>query len=434
MTTADIIRKKRDGAANSVEEIRFLVTGATNGDIPDYQVAAWLMAAFLQGLNATETRALTEAFIESGEVVDYPGLERPLVDKHSTGGVGDKTSLVVAPLVAACGCAVPMISGRGLGHTGGTLDKIESIPGLRTDLSLDQFRRNVQRDGVALIGATDRLAPADRRFYSLRDVTATVESTPLIVASILSKKVAEGISSLVLDVKTGAGAFMPELDSARRLARELVSTGRRLGKRVVALITDMSQPLGRKVGNALEVEEAIQVLGGAGPEDTRELCLELSAWMIHSARPDQDLDQARRLAAENLKNGRALEKFLRLVEAQGGDPEAVGGPQPWAPSRATFDHISEADGYLRQARADLLGRCALLLGAGRRTATDTVNPAVGLTVRKKIGDAVTRGEVLITAHYDEPRCLEEAKPLLEQAFLVADAPPSRPDLIYEVVN
>ncbi len=434
MTAAEIIRKKRDGEANTPEEIDFLVQGAVAGRVPDYQISAWLMAAFVRGLDGDETRALTRSFVESGVVMDYPGLDLPLVDKHSTGGVGDKTSLVVAPLAAACGCAVPMISGRGLGHTGGTLDKLESIPGLRTDLPLDDFRDAVARHGLALIGATDRLAPGDKHFYALRDVTATVESIPLIVASILSKKAAEGISALVLDVKAGAGAFMPDVAAARQLANELVSTGHLLGMKTVALITGMSQPLGNRVGNALEVEEALEVLRGEGPSDTRRLCIELAAWMVHCARPDHDLDAACRLAVEKLDAGGALEKFERLVEAQGGDPRIVDDPGRLVRARHRFEYTSPAAGRLVRARADQLGRAALLLGAGRRTAVDTVNHAVGLTLHKKVGDEVAYREPLVTVHYDDEARLGEARPLLGRAFQVEEGEAARPALIHEVIE
>ncbi len=434
MTAAEIIRKKRDAGSHDPEEIRFLVRGALSGEIHDYQVSAWLMAAFLRGLDAAETWALTREFVESGVVMDYPGLDLPLVDKHSTGGVGDKTSLVVAPLVGVCGCAVPMISGRGLGHTGGTLDKLEAIPGFRTDLSLDEFRHNVQEHGVALIGATAQLAPGDRYFYRLRDVTATVESVPLIVASILSKKVAEGIEVLVLDVKTGAGAFMEDLESARYLAGELVKTGRRLGKTMVAVISDMTQPLGCQIGNALEVREAIEVLQGGGPSDTRLLCLELAAWMIHRGRPRLSLEEARALASRQLDNGEALAKFRELVTAQGGQGAIVDDPSLLARTAQRFEYTASAKGYLHHARADVLGRCALLLGAGRRNAADSIDHAAGVTLHKKVGDEVEKGEVLATLHYDDPLRLEQIRPLLKQAFRAGPEPVKQPGLICEVIS
>src|SRR5579863_3325419 len=312
MRAVDIIRKKRDAAELSREEIDFLVQGATSGAIPDYQLAAWLMAVIWRGMSAAELAALTEAMLHSGEVIDFSGMPGAKVDKHSTGGVGDKTSLVLAPVVAAGGVKVPMISGRGLGHTGGTLDKLESIPDFNVNLSLGDFRRVLEACGCALIGQTPEIAPADKKLYALRDVTATVESPYLICASIMSKKMAEGIDALVLDVKTGDGAFMKKEDDAIALAELLVGTGKRMGKRVVALVTDMSQPLGKKIGNALEVEECLDALNGRGPDDLRELCLELSAWMLFLGGRVPDISRGRRLAQEMIASGRARDTFRRV--------------------------------------------------------------------------------------------------------------------------
>ncbi|MFQ5740482.1 MAG: thymidine phosphorylase [Acidobacteriota bacterium] len=433
MNAVEIIRKKRDGLRNTPEEISFLVRGAIQGDIPTYQITAWLMAVFLGGMEAAETMALTQSFIQSGQVVDLSAIGCYKVDKHSTGGVGDKTSLVVAPIVAAAGLAVPMISGRGLGHTGGTLDKLESIPGFRTGLSLCEFRGIVARRGLAIMGPTEELAPADRLFYGLRDVTATVESVPLIVASILSKKAAEGIDGLVLDVKTGSGAFMKDFAASRELARKLVGVGRRLGQQVVAVISDMSQPLGRKVGNALEVAEAIEVLRGGGPEDLTRLCLELSGHMLLLGRRATTLEEARRLALEQIENGRGLEKFAEMVAAQGGDPRAVEGAS-LPVSKSVYDYTAKSTGYVREVRAEILGECAMMLGAGRETVDSQINPAVGLTLYKKRGDWVTAGEPLLRLHYDEESRFQRALRKLPGAYRIGQENATAPPLIREVIH
>src|SRR5580700_3421701 len=327
MRAVDIIRKKRDAGELTREEIEFLVRGATDDSVPDYQLAAWLMAVVWRGMTQAELAALTEAMLHSGQVLDLSDIPGVKVDKHSTGGVGDKTSLVIAPIVAAAGLPVPMISGRGLGHTGGTLDKLESIPGFNVNLSLADFRRVLNECGCALIGQTPEIAPADKKLYSLRDVTATVESPYLICASIMSKKLAEGIDALVLDVKTGNGAFMKQEKDAVYLAELMVETGRRMGKKMVALITDMEQPLGRKVGNALEVEECIEVLAGGGPEDLRELCLELAGWMLHLGGVADTVAEGKKHSEKLIASGKALDKFRQMVELQGGDPRAIDDPK-----------------------------------------------------------------------------------------------------------
>ncbi|MGB0037206.1 MAG: thymidine phosphorylase, partial [Candidatus Acidiferrales bacterium] len=326
MRAVDIIRKKRDAAELSREEIEFLVQGATRDTIPDYQLASWLMAVVWRGMSGAELAALTEAMLHSGRVIDFSDMPGAKVDKHSTGGVGDKTSLVLAPVVAAGGLRVPMISGRGLGHTGGTLDKLESIPGFNVNLSLGEFRRVLEECGCALIGQTPEIAPADKKLYALRDVTATVESPYLICASIMSKKMAEGIDALVLDVKTGDGAFMKKQPDAEYLAKLMVETGTRMGKKVVALITDMEQPLGRKVGNALEVDECIEILHGNGPADLRELCDELSAWMFVLGGKTKTVAEGRQLSSELIASGRARDTFREIIRLQGGDPKVVDDP------------------------------------------------------------------------------------------------------------
>ncbi len=434
MTAAEIIRRKRDGKPNSDEEIRFLVRGATSRQIPHYQLSAWLMAVFLRGMSETETMALTQAFVDSGVVVDFASIAAPKVDKHSTGGVGDKTSFLVAPIAAAAGVAVPMISGRGLGHTGGTLDKLESIPGLRTDLSLSEFRTVVERCGLSLIGATDELAPADRLFYSLRDVTSTVESVPLIVASILSKKVAEGIDGLVLDVKTGCGAFMEKFEDSCHLAERLVDAGRRLGKSVVALVTDMSQPLGRKVGNALEVEESIDCLKGLGPADLTDVSLELAARMILLGGVASSLSESQTIARRQLESGRALEKFAEMIEAQGGDPSVVKDTSLLARSGRTVDYLADQSGSLGAVRAGVLGRVAMALGAGRKRAEDSVNLGVGLVLHHKVGARVSQGEALATLHYEDQDSLKEALRLMPVAYRILPGETEPPQLIQKVIG
>src|SRR6202795_2892990 len=346
MRAVDIIRKKRDAAELSREEIDFLVQGATSGAIPDYQLAAWLMAVIWRGMSAAELAALTEAMLHSGEVIDFSGMPGAKVDKHSTGGVGDKTSLVLAPVVAAGGVKVPMISGRGLGHTGGTLDKLESIPGFNVNLSLRDFRRVLETCGCALIGQTPEIAPADKKLYALRDVTATVESPYLICASIMSKKMAEGIDALVLDVKTGNGAFMKKQADAEYLAQLMVETGTRMGKKVVALITDMEQPLGRKVGNALEVEECIEIMDGKGPNDLRELCLELSAWMFVLGNRSKSVAAGRALAAEMIASGRARDTFREVIHLQGGDPRVIEDPSRLPHAKHTARVDARRTGYV----------------------------------------------------------------------------------------
>lgn len=433
MRAVDIIRKKREGEENSAEEIHFLISGALDRKIPDYQVSAWLMAVFFSGMTQAETVALTAALAGSGEVVDWSDLPGPTIDKHSTGGVGDKTSLVVAPTVAAAGVYVPKITGRGLGHTGGTLDKLESIPGFKADLSLPEFRGVVRRCGLSLVGQTASLAPADKMLYALRDVTATVESIPLIVASIISKKVAEGVDGVVLDVKTGHGAFMKDVGRSELLAENLVETGRRMGKRVVAVISDMSQPLGRKIGNALEVQECVETLKGGGSPDLVQVCQELAAHMLILGGKAADPEEGRSLAAEKLQSGAALAKFRALVEAQGGDPRSVDEPELLMGSPRVFEYTAEASGYLCEARADTLGRAAMLLGAGRERVDSRINHRVGLEMVKKVGDQVAEGETLVKVYYEEEKSLAEALRLLPHAYRVSAQPRPAPDLIRKVV-
>ena len=435
MRTVDLIRKKRDGGELTRDEIKFLVDGCTSGAVPDYQLSAWLMATLIRGMTRPEIAALTEAMQHSGEVLDLSSLPGKKVDKHSTGGVGDKTSLILAPAVAAAGLYVPMISGRGLGHTGGTLDKLESIPGFNVNLSLAEFRRVLAECRCALIGQTAEIAPADKKLYALRDVTSTVESPYLICASIMSKKLAEGIDALVLDVKTGSGAFMKKEEDSVYLAELMVETGKRMGKKVVALITDMDQPLGRYVGNSLEVEECIAVLRGEGPDDLREICLELSAWMFYLGERAASVAEGKRLAAEMISVGKGLEKFREIVRLQGGDPAAVDDPSRLPHARHRLDVPSPRAGYVAGFECEGMGIASCVLGGGREKKDDQIDPAVGMIVHKKTGDAVAHGEPLCTLHYNADARLEEARGLVERSYRIQPAPPvAKRPLIHRVIG
>jgi pyrimidine-nucleoside phosphorylase len=429
MRAVDLIRTKRDGGALSREEIRFFVEGVTGGSIPPYQAAALLMAIRIRGMDAGETAALTDAMAASGSRLDLAGLPGPTVDKHSTGGVGDKTSLVIAPLVAACGGIVPMMSGRGLGHTGGTLDKLEAIPGVRTTLDAAGLRACLIRAGCAIFGQTEAIAPADKALYALRDQTATIDSLPLITASIMSKKIAEGVGALVLDVKAGAGAFMREERDARQLAESLVSAGTRAGMHTEALISSMDAPLGRAVGNALEVVEAVDVLRGGGPGDVRELSLALASRMLVAAGIAADEAKARQRAGRALTSGAALERFRALLEAQGGDGRCADDPRllPAAPSVAALE--APRDGYLRGLDALSVGRAAMALGAGRQRTDDELDPAVGLVLLAKPGDRVGAGQPVLELHYRDQDRLAVAAGIAAAAIDISDEPPALVPLI-----
>ncbi len=431
----DVIRKKRDGGELSRGEIDYLVQSYTRGEIPDYQVSAWLMAVVLRGMSRAETAALTEAMLHSGKVLDLSSLKARKVDKHSTGGVGDKTSLVLAPLAAAAGVVVPMISGRGLGHTGGTLDKVEAISGFNVNLSVAQFRRVLDVCGCAMIGQTAEIAPADRKLYALRDVTGTVESPYLICASIMSKKLAEGIDALVLDVKTGSGAFMKNEKDAVFLAELMVETGERMDKQVVALITDMDQPLGRMIGNALEVVEVVEVLRGKGPQDSRELCLELGGWVLHLGGAADTVEDGRKQSEKLISSGKALERFRQMVELQGGDPRTIDDPRSLPQARHTITFSSPKDGYLVSLQCEQVGTACVILGGGRERKEDSVDPAVGIVLHKKVGDAVSAGEPLATIHYNEETRAARAQQLLAESYQISDTPlrEKRP-LIHRVIG
>jgi pyrimidine-nucleoside phosphorylase/thymidine phosphorylase len=431
----DVIRKKRDGGELSRGEIDYLVNSYTAGDIPDYQVSAWLMAVVWRGMTRAETAALTDAMLHSGEVLDLSSLAAKKVDKHSTGGVGDKTSLVLAPLAAAAGVAVPMISGRGLGHTGGTLDKLEAIPGFNVNLPVARFRRVLESCGCAMIGQTAEIAPADRKLYALRDVTGTVESPYLICASIMSKKLAEGIDGLVLDVKTGSGAFMKNEKDAAFLAELMVETGVRMGKQVVALITDMDQPLGCMMGNALEVVEAVEVLRGEGPHDLRELCLELAGWMLHLGGVADTVAAGKKQSEKLIASGKAFDRFRQMVELQGGDPRTIDDPKKLPQARHTTIVSSSRNGYLSSLQCEQVGTACVILGGGRERKEDSVDPAVGIVLHKKVGDAVSAGEPLATIRSNAEERLARAQQLLVESYQITDKPVSekRP-LIHRVIG
>jgi pyrimidine-nucleoside phosphorylase len=430
----DVIRKKRDGGELSAAEIQSFIDGYTKGDIPDYQVSAWLMAAWLRGLNRSETAALTNAMLHSGEVLDLSDFPAAKVDKHSTGGVGDKTSLVLAPLVAAGGLVVPMISGRGLGHTGGTLDKLESIPGFQVGLSIARAREVMRACGCVMIGQTAEIAPADRKLYALRDVTGTVESPFLICASIMSKKLAEGIDGLVLDVKTGSGAFMKTEKDAAFLAELMVETGLRMGKKMVALLTDMDQPLGLCVGNALEVKEVLEILHGEGPEDLRELCRELAAWMFVVGAHSSNVAGAKELCDELIQSGKALDKFRQMIELQGGDPEIVDNPDLLPRARHTVQVLSPAKGYVNAIQCEAVGTACVILGGGREKKEDKVDPAVGIVLHKKVSDMVAAGDALCTIYYNDDSRMLRAKKMLQESFAIGDSMPSPGKLLRRVIT
>src|SRR5579862_6418038 len=434
MRAVDLIRRKRDSGELASAEIQQFIAAYTRGDIPDYQMSAWLMAVVLRGMSRAEIAALTEAMLHSGRVLDFSDLAGRKVDKHSTGGVGDKTSLIIAPIVAAGGLKVPMISGRGLGHSGGTLDKLESIPGFNVNLTLTEFRRVLATCGCALIGQTAEIAPADKKLYALRDVTGTVESPALICSSIMSKKLAEGIDALILDVKVGSGAFMKREEDAAHLADLLVETGTRMGKRVVALITDMDQPLGRAVGNALEVIEALEVLDGRGPADLRDLCLELTAWMFLLGGSVASVAEGKSLAAELIASGRGKEKLREIIRLQGGDASIVDAPERLPHARHTFDVASAGHGYVVAMECEQLGAACMVLGGGRAKKEDAIDPAVGLIVHRKIGDLVQQGETLCTLHYNDAGRVDEARRLVETAYRFASEPLSPRPLVRRVLG
>ncbi|HEV7376356.1 MAG TPA: thymidine phosphorylase [Pyrinomonadaceae bacterium] len=438
MRPQDVIRRKRDGERLSREEIELFVGGVVRGEWTDYQASALLMAIFLNGMDETETEVLTQAMLHSGEILDLSEMPCPEADKHSTGGVGDKTSLVIAPLAAASGLCVPMISGRGLGHTGGTLDKLESIPGYRVNLSLKEFRSVLMRVGFAMMGQTAEIAPADKKLYALRDATSTVEAIPLIVASIMSKKLAAGLGALVLDVKTGSGAFMRDESRARELARALVTTGNSCGVRTEALLTDMSQPLGRGVGHAIEVRECIDILRGETNEralPVLELSLELAARMVALSNVESSLDAARNKVRRALDSGAALERFRQNVEAQGGDPRVCDDPArllPLTPHEVKVE--STRTGFIASIDATEIGFAIAEIGGGRIRIEDTIDPAVGYAAEAGIGDQVKAGETLGLLYCEDEAQAEAARARIRAAYEIRDEHASAPTLIKEVIT
>ena len=435
MRAVDLIRKKRDSGELSRKEIDFLVSGYTRAEIPDYQMAAWLMAVWIRGMNRGELAALTEVMLHSGQVLDHSDIPGKKVDKHSTGGVGDKTSLILAPIVAAGGLTVPMISGRGLGHTGGTLDKLEAIPGFNVNLRLAEFRDVLRECGMGLIGQTAEIAPADKKIYALRDVTATVENIGLICASIMSKKLAEGIDALVLDVKTGSGAFMKEEEDSARLAEVMVETGKRMGKKVVALITDMDQPLGRMAGHANEVWEAVEVLKGRGPADLRELSLELSAWMFFLGERTESVEEGRSLAGTMVATGRALEKLRQGIRLQGGDARVLDEPGRLPQARFQAEVTARITGYIAATNCENLGTALAMLGGGRERKEDQIDHGVGLEFHKRIGDRIQEDEKMVTIHYNSDAKLAEAQNLIGSSYVVSErAPQDQRPLVRRIVG
>ncbi len=434
MRAYDIIYKKREGQKLTKEELEFLINGYVNEDIADYQMSAWAMAVYFQGMDAEETANLTMLMAESGDMIDLSPIKGTKVDKHSTGGVGDTTTLVLAPLVASAGIPVAKMSGRGLGHTGGTIDKLESIPKFNTSLSRDKFFDNVNKHGVAVVGQTGNLTPADKKLYALRDVTATVESIPLIASSIMSKKLAGGADAIVLDVKTGNGAFMKDFENAKRLAEAMVAIGKEVGRDTAAYITDMNQPLGNAVGNALEVKEAIKTLQGEGPADLTNLCIELGAAMLELAGKTKDLEEGKKLLKENLKNGKALDKFSEMITAQGGNAKVVKDLSLLPTADATVEVKSEKDGYISEIKALDIGLAAMILGAGRENKESKIDLAVGLELKKKTAEKVSKGDTLAVLHYNNDENLDEAKEKLLSAFTITDQPKEENELIYEIIK
>lgn len=434
MRMYDIIMKKRNGGELTGEEIRFFVDGYTRGEIPDYQASALMMAVYFQKMTEAETYELTMAMAHSGDMLDLSAIRGVKVDKHSTGGVGDKTSLALAPMVAACGIPVAKMSGRGLGHTGGTIDKLESFPGFTTALTAEQFIRNVNSIGIAIMGQTADLAPADKKLYALRDVTATVDNMSLIASSIMSKKLAAGADAIVLDVKTGSGAFMKEEAAARALAEEMVKIGKNAGKKTIAVISDMDQPLGFAVGNALEVKEAIDTLNGHGPHDFVELCLTLGSQMLMAGGRAEDTETARRILKQAISDGSALGKLAEFVEAQGGDGSVVYQPDrlPAASIRKTV--LSPAGGYVSRIVCDEIGICSLILGGGRETKESKIDISVGLVLCKKVGEPVKPGEPLAVIHANDESRAAEAERRFLAACSISEKSPGKNSLIKAVLS
>ncbi|WP_157860690.1 pyrimidine-nucleoside phosphorylase [Bacillus sp. LL01] len=433
MRMVDLIQKKRDGKELSTEEIQFVVNGFTDESIPDYQMSAFSMAIFFQGMSDQERADLTMAMVNSGDTIDLSAIEGIKVDKHSTGGVGDTTTLVLAPLVAAVGVPVAKMSGRGLGHTGGTIDKLESVPGFHVEIDNQEFIDYVNKNKVAVIGQSGNLTPADKKLYALRDVTATVNSIPLIASSIMSKKIAAGADAIVLDVKTGAGAFMKDLDEAKKLAKAMVDIGNNVGRRTMAVISDMSQPLGFAIGNALEIKEAIDTLRGEGPKDLEELCLELGSYMVLLAEKASTLEEARGMLEEVIRSGAAIETLKTFLEAQGGDASVVDNPEKLPQAKHVVELEAKEAGVVSEIVADSVGTAAMLLGAGRATKDSVIDLAVGIVLRKKIGDKVEAGESLATIHSNQED-LTKVKEALYESIKVVSGEVKIPPLVYDTIS
>lgn len=434
MNTVELIKKKRDGQSFTSDEINFLINHYTKGQIPDYQFSALLMAILLKGMIPSETAALTNSMLNSGKIINLSSLKGYKIDKHSTGGVGDKTSLIIAPIVAATGVYVPMISGRGLGHTGGTLDKLESIPGFRTNLSLTDSMRVLRKCGTVLIGQTKEIAPADKLIYSLRDVTATVESIPLITASIMSKKLAEGIDGLVLDVKTGNGAFMKSHQDAINLANSLIQTAKSFNKEVIAFITDMNQPLGNYIGNWLEVYESVQVLRGKIKNDLYALSIKLAGAMIYLGKKAKSIQEGEHVAKQKIENGEAFKKFLQIVELQGGDVNYINNPDKYPKSKFVNKVRSLKNGYIKEINTYLVGMASLELGAGRMIKEDRVDPKAGIIFYKKISDNVKKGDIICELHSDSKAKISLAEQIIIESLKFSKTKPVSPKLIKRIIQ
>lgn len=430
----DLIAKKRDGYVLSAEEIQFIISEYTNGTIPDYQMSALAMAVFFRDMNDQERADLTMAMVHSGDTIDLSAIEGIKVDKHSTGGVGDTTTLVLGPLVASLGVPVAKMSGRGLGHTGGTIDKLEAVPGFHVEIENEEFTRLVNTNKIAIIGQSGNLTPADKKLYALRDVTATVNSIPLIASSIMSKKIAAGADAIVLDVKTGAGAFMKTAGEARALAEAMVRIGNAVGRKTMAVISDMSQPLGFAIGNALEVQEAIDTLRGQGPKDLEELCLTLGSQMVYLAGKAPSIEEARTKLQEAIQNGTAIETLKVFLAAQGGDASVVDDPSKLPQAKYVFDLEAQQDGYVVEIVADEIGTAAMQLGAGRATKESAIDLAVGLMLRKKVGDSVKKGEPLVTVYANSERVAEEVKRKIYESIRISKEEVASPVLVYDIVG
>lgn len=433
MRMVDVIEKKRDGLELTKEEINFAIEGYTNGDVPDYQMSALLMAIYFQDMTTEERVNLTKAMVESGDQVDLSKIDGVKVDKHSTGGVGDTTTLILAPLVASVGVPVPKMSGRGLGHTGGTVDKLESIKGFQVELDSKTFIELANKNKVAVVGQSGNLTPADKKIYSLRDVTGTVNAIPLIASSIMSKKIASGTDAIVLDVKTGSGAFMKTLEDSKELAHAMVQIGNGAGRETIGVISDMNQPLGYAVGNALEVKEAIDTLRGKGPEDLHDLCLELGSRMVYLGKKADSIEEAKEMLEEAIKSGQAIETFKTMIEAQGGDASIVDAPEQLPAASLTFEVEAKEDGYISEIIANEIGIAASLLGAGRMTKESEIDLAVGLVLNKKVGDQVTKGESLVTIHSNSENVSEVIEKIYDSYSISKEKVEKRP-LIYDVID